>query len=104
MNWCQEHWQQLRVAVAEQGLADLVAKNGEECASRVEAGDFEPLSSAYMNINTAMLRDVGLFVTCPCCLLVEHKQPELVKDWIDGAVNDQRNEAIKRGLIKGPDA
>ena len=106
MKWCQPHWEQLRAAVNAQGLGHLV-KGGEAAMAPLvaavsgEGEAFDPLLMAWWAINHQMLHDVGLEAMgrCPLCLLVANNRPELVKDWVDGACDDVRTEAEKRGLI-----
>lgn len=66
MRMCQTHWDALRVAIEDQGLGELIAKDGREAGRRMvkhlreetTLDSFEPLTAAMMaiisNISTIM--------------------------------------------------
>ena len=112
MNWCKPHWDELRAAIEAKGLLRFCAASGEELADRIQQpppGDdgFEPLMGCWSRINETMansLKNLGrgheiLQLRCPCCILVEDGQPDMVQRWIDGCTNDALNYAIEQGLI-----
>lgn len=125
MKFCTDHWQKLRDEVARQGMESLVPTSGAEAmaklASDLEAGasrvSFDPLMGAHNAIVANAMRYVGLELLlpnedgtdrCPFCFLqVKHveacKEPACEwtyeKSWIPGSVNEQREHAIRLGLI-----
>ena len=100
MNWCQPHWTQLREMIEKKGLSHLVAANGQAAAQAMVEGTFEPLLWAWSSINEQMSKDMGgLFMGCPCCQLVNDKQPHLVEDWLDGATDGVLKYAREKGLV-----
>jgi hypothetical protein len=107
MNWCQPHWDQLRAAIKERGLDGFGAQNGQQAiqdaAAQIEGKptDFDPLMGCFWQINSQMLRDVGLraIERCPLCILVEDGQPHLVGNWLKGVTDSALEYALKEGLI-----
>jgi hypothetical protein len=114
MNWCQPHWTQLVQAVKDRGLDRFGAKTGAEVAaemqSQVDGNEetFDPLLGSWARINSRMaesLSNMGrgaevLQLKCPCCILVEDGQPELVAGWINGVTDQAKHYAIEQGLLK----
>lgn len=114
MNWCQPHWTLLVEAVRVRGLDRFGARSGTEAAaemqSQLEGNDakFDPLLGSWMRINNYMAESLQrqgrgaeiLQMKCPCCILVDDKQPELVQRWIDGCTDDARRYAVEQGLIE----
>lgn len=98
MNFCQEHWSQLREKIAERGLNHLVAKDGEMAMAQIadqleRAGDdetvtpvnFDPLMSAWSAIGTNTMDTIRRAGGNPLYLLsgetdpieFEHFHPDL---------------------------
>lgn len=114
MNWCQAHWDQLRLAVKAKGLEQFGAQDAQEAAAQMlaeiegEAETFDPLLGSYWRINNAMaesLQRLGrgnevLQLKCPLCILVDDGQPHLVENWIDGVTDSAKAYAIEQGLVK----
>lgn len=68
MKFCSQHWDSLRAAVAERGLAHLIAADGSAAARRmadeVESGkqslaNFDPLMSAHWAIVGNVTKQIG---------------------------------------------
>jgi len=114
MNWCQMHWDQLKVALKERGLDKFGAKTGQQAINEMvdeldgRSHDFDPLMGSWNQINLVMAnsleklgrRNEVLLLKCPLCILVEDGQPQTVKNWIDGVTDSALEYAIKEGLIK----
>lgn len=103
MNWCKPHWDQLRKAIDDKGLTPLVAKDGVECTTRMQKGEFEPLMYSLFSVANQMKQNPRCttedLLACPCCVLVRDEQPHLVENWIDGVTTDALNAAIHLQLI-----
>lgn len=119
MKICQPHWDQLRKAVEEAGLAQFISSGGEEVIRRITtelesekqkptAATFDPLMNANFAIWSNALSMGGLYLMgqdendnpyCPIC--ESEKQPNGYKAdwWIKHAVEDQVNRAIELGLM-----
>ena len=114
VNWCKSHWDQLRQAIKDRGLDGFGAQTGAEAAAEMRsqfAGNeeaFDPLIGSWSRINAYMsdsLTKQGrgaelLQLKCPCCILVEDGQPELVAGWINGCTDQAKVYAIEQGLLK----
>ena len=113
MNWCKPHWDQLREAIRTRGLDRFGAQTGQEAvaemASQIEGNEesFDPLMGSWSRINARMaesLTNLGrgaeiLQLKCPCCILVDDGQPELVAGWINGCTDMARAYAVEKGLL-----
>lgn len=86
MKFCQPHWEKLRRAIDERGLAHLIAKGGEQAARNMAAElrqgasiqSFDPLMAAHNAIWMRAMDVAGLAVMapnengterCPICFL-----------------------------------
>lgn len=120
MQFCQAHWDTLRTAISDAGLAGLVAESGEQAASQLMRAEteeasidnFDPLMQAHLMIldHAAKLAGWGvLFMDgCPLCEMNKvHaegcKDPacgrlDYFDDWIDYAVHDVK--AIVEGFTQ----
>ena len=77
MQFCQPHWDELRAAVDERGLATLVSADGEHAMARMKseiegsesAASFDPLIYAHNAVFTNALRMFGISAMdgCPLC-------------------------------------
>ena len=110
MNWCQPHWDKLRVAIEVRGLSKFIAKDGVQAANNLaddfnnDDPTFDPLMGSWLRINNQMLESPllnGRILECPFCILINDGRPELVDDWIDGVTDAAVMYAIEEGLIKG---
>lgn len=118
MKFCSNHWTELKAAISEKGLDDLIAKNGEEAAKRmvseldggVSRSNFDPLMAAHNAIVSNAIESAGLQILaqegCPLCLLIEHCQcaakgtPDCAfAKWIGFAARDAYEEAKRLGLV-----
>lgn len=115
MQVCQHHWDMLREAIAERGMADLVASSGQEVALRMASDGFDPLVVSHNLIlkNLADRAGAGILMIdgCPLCEANEaHAEgcqdpdcrPNWYDAWIDNAADDALTEAKRRGLIESP--
>jgi len=109
MNWCQEHWDDLKAMLKAKGLDELGAKSGQELfqniKQEVETNDaiFDPLMGCWSRINAAMVQSPGLngrILDCPLCILVTDGQPDLVNQWLNGCTDACRAYAIEEGILK----
>jgi hypothetical protein len=96
------------------GLDKFGAKDGVEAAAEMQSqlqgdeGKFDPLLGSWIRINAYMAESLQrqgrgaqlLALRCPCCILVEDGQPELVARWIDGCTDDAHRHAVATGLLR----
>lgn len=107
MNWCQPHWNKLRAAIDARGLSKFVpdaegAKRNIEAEIAGEEPDFDPLLGSWAAINGYMAKSPGLrgrILMCPCCILEQDGQPELVDNWINGCTDSALEYAVSKGLV-----
>jgi hypothetical protein len=119
MKMCQKHWDMLRDAIKDRGLAHMVASNGREAAARLakpdaDGSDFDPLMAAFMMISGRAIEDGGLYLLkgdyCPVCEVMEYHPKNcketpvctgetLEKLWIDGPADAVRTYAEEHGLL-----
>lgn len=124
MQICKVHWEQLKHAIEERGLLDLVAPNGQAAVSRMQQeldgtatdSNYDPLMAANNMISAQALKLGGLYLLgdyCPLCEAVAHTQmpddlPEEVKKqgiaayWINGCTDSILDYCRERGLVSGP--
>lgn len=97
MKFCQPHWEMLRQAVRDQGMWELVAQSGEECAQRTvsqleegaQPANFDPLMQLHwMIVNRVSEKpDMLMFLMsgdhCPMCEAGKHCAAckEIVAGW-----------------------
>jgi hypothetical protein len=94
MKICQTHWDQCRAAIDKHGMADLVAKDGEQAMGALQRtlqtgteakSDFDPLMSMHWHWMNTALRAGGLYLMgadpepnnndghyCPMCEYGKH--------------------------------
>lgn len=82
---CQDHWDGLRVRIADRGLGVLVSVDGAEAARRAAAmqdegvtvDNFEPLVHGFIDLvslmGAAMGPRIATFEGCPLCFLNGHE-------------------------------
>jgi hypothetical protein len=109
MNWCQPHYDKLKDAVKARGLWSLVGNGSEDLETAISGKRFDPLLGSWARINQQMLESPGFrrpdkdtrqrILQCPCCILVEDGQPELVDRWIDGCTDEALQYAVREGLV-----
>ncbi|HET7713867.1 MAG TPA: hypothetical protein VFK94_06530 [Patescibacteria group bacterium] len=115
MNWCQPHWDQLRQAIYDRGMAHMVPQGGENAAKQMteeikgkdDSTGFDPLMRAWGMINGRYMEIMGFTLECPPCLLVQHETActnkecsAKVDEWIDGCTNSILQYAKSLGLVK----
>lgn len=119
MEFCDDHWAQLRRAVAARGLDDLVSDGGAEAASRQVAEfednpdwtSFDPLLYAMWNLlangSRIFNRPLLLVDGCPICHLLDHHEAtcdgdprcrtvEEIDSWPDKAADAAHTEWRRR--------
>lgn len=109
MKMCADHWSKLRNAIDARGLAGLIPKSGEEAATRLAAGQFDPLISAHNALLSNVLSTCGLAALgdgCPLCLVIDtcacgEGAACVYLTWIDRASDDQLAAARAKGLVGG---
>ena len=114
MKFCQPHWEKLREAIKARGLWQLVASSGKEVVDRLKKDGFDPLMAAHNMIVGRTLDVAGLGPMtsrpdgsewCPLCYLQQNCPCGLpgcaarFEEWIDGASNGAREEAVRLGLV-----
>lgn len=112
MQICEDHWNQLRKAIANRGLARFVARDGEEIARKMaepasDKDGFDPLMSANLaiisNLVSAFGPEVLGYEGCGLCGAIEHCGCEdevcAYTTWIDRAADDEKDRAIELGLV-----
>lgn len=115
--WCQPHWDELRVAIEQRGMMRLVAPDGAAAAAQMadelrsgQARDvegFDPLMRAWSMINGRALEHGSGLMGCPLCFVQRHhdecQQPDCLKslpaEWIAGCTDSIRNYAAELGLL-----
>jgi hypothetical protein len=106
MQFCKEHWDDLRAEIAKKGLDHLVAKSTEELNQRLlEEGTAaaDPLLMAHQMIILAVVEDAGPAVmetdSCPLCMVKQDAGQELVTDWLDGCTTAVYNVYKEEGKL-----
>lgn len=106
MRFCQLHWSRLRRAVQDQGLWDLVSKDGQTAEARADEGEFDPLIGAHDLVIQTALDAGGLAVLgsnndgserCPVCYGMAF-DPEFDQT-LENAVGAVRRYALEEGLV-----
>lgn len=109
MNFCDTHWTQLRHAIDNQGMKNLVVENPEQALDNIFnelnngkiIADFDPLISAAMCISTLSMHIGGLGMMlpdnegkmpCPVCFMQNF-------DYIAAAAEGSRLTAEAKGLM-----
>jgi hypothetical protein len=111
MNFCQKHWDELKVAINNRGLMKFVAVSGPQLAEHVVRDldgtntviDFEPLLGSSICVHRLASNIGGLMAVmtpdadtgrppCPVCFLQRF-------DWINAAADGALEEAKERGLL-----
>lgn len=108
MNWCQPHWDLLKQGIKDRGLWKFVpeAKEAHENIVEVlEGGEeaFDPLMGAWARINMTMAESPALrgrIMQCPLCVLLEDGRPDLVRNWVDGCLDQAAMYAVEKGLVQ----
>jgi hypothetical protein len=94
MGFCQLHWTKLRAAIDGRGLTGFVAKDGQEAAKMMTAGDFEPLMDAHNAIFSHALGAFGgPWEGCPLCGLAKRDGGQSFEVWITYAADEQLERA-----------
>lgn len=123
MKFCENHWEELRVAIEAQGLGQFISKSGEDAMKRMAAEEtegstrtnFDPLMFAHNAIVSNSLSSVGLGLfnpnddgseRCPLCTLINGCPCDdagtdkcAYAKWIGFAATDALDEAKKLGLV-----
>jgi hypothetical protein len=101
MNMCQQHWDRLREKIAERGLSELIAADGEIAAAQVadqlqrgesSPANFDPLMGAFWAIGSNVMATLG-----PNALYLVSGGPDAPQDPIDFSI--YRNAAAVRGRL-----
>ena len=118
--WCQPHWDALRTAVEQRGLAHLISRGAAAAAamvadelrlgSRRDAEGFDPLIRAWGMISRRGLEMGARISECPLCFVQRHLdecfEPTCDRstptEWIDGATDSLLAYARKLGLVISP--
>lgn len=100
MKCCQPHWEELKQAIKDKGLYQLVHSTGEALMESMvnqlngdhDKKDFDPLMNAVFAIYAHYLKFAGIQAAnqdeCPLCA-VDRKFPGASKNWIEGSTDDQ---------------
>ncbi len=120
--WCQPHWDELRAAIIQAGMGELVARGGEAAALMLmdelrtgtarDVEGFDPLLRAWSMIGSRALDMGSGLIGCPLCFVQRHhdecRQPNCAKalpsEWIAGCVDSLKSYAHELGLIARPGA
>lgn len=113
MQFCTDHWNKLRLAIANRGIDHLVAKDGEAAITNEiaklsgETGSYDPLMACHWMITNRALEFGGLYLMfpkedgsqhCPVCEALLHSDGD-EGYWIDGPADVALRECKERGLI-----
>ena len=103
MKMCDQHWTELRHAIAVRGLNDFVAAGGGELLERIKGEledkpqtkrNFDPLLSANFALMSNAIRGGGLYLLglkpdggeyCPVCEAEAHGQTGWIEKAAEGA-------------------
>lgn len=119
MQFCKDHWIQLKDAIRRKGMGHLIARSGEELANRMKkeaAGELvisDPLIIAHNQISAHALEKSPYLMFlkedgshwCPLCDVrdkVGYKgdhEGVLDLNWIEGCTEGIKKNYIARGLI-----
>lgn len=121
MKFCQPHWDALRAAIDERGLADLVSGSSAEIVLRLKNDGYDPLMSAHWALVThlgAAAGDGGMVAVmmldgCPLCeanrvhreactdeaCTASGRNVAYYDPWIQNAADDELQRAAAAGLI-----
>lgn len=123
MKICDSHWQQLRQAITDRGLAGFISKDGEHATENMVAQlqgtntkeNYDPLMSATFAIWGNALEAFGVEIVhedapCPLCVLDKHAaectdvncNKQTGTDWIGFAADGQVEVATEMGLLGKP--
>lgn len=113
MKFCKPHWEQLRNAINDRGLTDLVPKTGEEAIERVKKQQanggkitpetYDPLITAHNMIVANALKAGGIYMLegdfCPLCELDKNAEEmkETADDWIRKSADGVAAYAVEIG-------
>ncbi|MFA4971823.1 MAG: hypothetical protein WC683_04370 [bacterium] len=99
MQFCQEHWDDLRIEIAKAGLADAVSKDGAEAVRRFKTKDADPLLEAH-NIIMVLGAKRGLVEGCPVCHVAAESggvtDAEIIRMTVEN-VKERRAVALGKG-------
>lgn len=119
MKTCQAHWDMYREAIKLYGMEDLIAKNGQEAASRLEdesrngrdSANFEPLMGMDFHFAQHALQAGGLRMMgqnedgsneghyCPICEFTKNAKNFDPKTEIENIAKQMAVYAREQGLI-----
>jgi hypothetical protein len=118
--WCQRHWDALRLAIEQRGMAHLISRGGEAAAAQVadelkmgsahDVEGFDPLLRAWASISGRAM-EVGFApFGCPLCGVDEHTrqcttpgcQMGTAESWVAGCTDSLRDYARGLNLIPDP--
>jgi hypothetical protein len=109
MKFCKQHWIQLKEAIREKGMWNLICKNQEELhesmKNELEGKEFkfDPLMQATWAIYNRALEDGGLYllsdIYCPLCEVNKCLENGDI-DWIEGCCNEILLICLEQNLIK----
>lgn len=114
MQACKEHWEQLKKAIEEKGLSNLVSKDGKQVVERIkkelnnEHTIADPLLNAWMAIVNNALGAGGVYLLqkdeegnhyCPLCEGEKHAGPGTADWFISNAAEEQCTKAKEAGLL-----
>lgn len=122
MKFCGPHWERLKRALADRGLAPFIATTSADLGRRLQADleggaapavTFEPLMGAHNAILENTLRVAGLEPMapkadggewCPVCYLMtcqcgDPECPKRFEGWIERAADDMLAEARRLNLV-----
>lgn len=116
MKICPEHWQQLKTAIEDRGLARFVSGSGEKLATKLQAEieqgstsaeTFDPLAAANFAIWSNALEAGGPYLLfgdeegnpyCPVCESEKHGGYP-ASWWIEHAADEQLEKARAMNLL-----
>lgn len=104
MKFCQKHWEDLKQAIKDKGMWDLVAIDGhaalymmkQELEGSETDSTYDPLMAAHNMISAKALEYGGLYLMtgdyCPLCELISHAPggsdgEATCREWIKGSTD-----------------
>lgn len=92
--FCMDHWNELRKAIADHGMQDLVAGSSKELMSRLGQNEGDPLMDAHMFLTKNIMAIMDeVFIQgsqkCPICAIKEF-------DWIAKAVDGSARVYLRK--------
>ncbi len=112
MKFCMLHWIDLKKAISDRGLDNLIAKDGKAAMEMVKDNlarkgeytkdNFDPLMAAHLSIMNNAVEKGGVYILngdyCPLCEFKKHVKDADPNEWIKFASDEVLEKARKLNL------